>query len=98
MLILFLLKILEKLVLIIYGVIALVLCKVKLQMILLWNFFFFIYNYQKELKSIRESEFVLESADALDYKLHRVRLKRGGSYIISPKWLKNKKAVINPKK
>ena len=33
----------------------------------------------------------------MDYKLHRVRLNRGGSYIKSPKWLENKKAVINPK-
>ena len=33
----------------------------------------------------------------MDYKLHKVRLNRGGSYIKSPQWLKNKKAVINPK-
>ena len=36
----------------------------------------------------------------MDYKLHRVRLKRGGSchrYIKSPEWLENKKAIINPK-
>ena len=38
-----------------------------------------------------------ESVDLLDYKLHIVRLKRGGSYIKSPKWLENKKATINPK-
>ena len=31
------------------------------------------------------------------YKLHGVRLNRGRSYIKSPKWLGNKKAVINPK-
>ena len=58
----------------------------------------FLYNYQKELKNIKDSDFVFESVDLLDYKLHRVRLKRGGSYIKSPKWLENKKAVINPKK
>ena len=58
---------------------------------------FFLYNYQKELKNIRGSDLVCESIDLLDNKLHRVRLKRGGSYINSPKWLKNKKAVINPK-
>ena len=46
---------------------------------------------------IKESDFVVESVDLLDYKLHRVRLKRGGSYIKSPKWLENKKAIINPK-
>ena len=57
----------------------------------------FLYNYQKELKNIKGSDFVFESVDLLDYKLHRVRLKRGGSYIKSPKWLENKKAVTNPK-
>ena len=57
----------------------------------------FLHNYQQELKMIKGSDFVFESVDLLDYKLHRVRLKRGGSYIKSPKWLENKKAVINPK-
>ena len=33
----------------------------------------------------------------MDYKLHRVRLRRGGSYIKSPEWLANKKETINPK-
>ena len=46
---------------------------------------------------IKGSDFVFESVDLLDYKLHRVRLNRGGSYIKSPEWLENKKAVINPK-
>ena len=46
---------------------------------------------------IKGSDFVFESVDLLDYKLHRVRLNRGGSYIKSPKWLENKKATINPK-
>ena len=57
----------------------------------------FLYNYQKELKIFIGREFVFESVSLLNYKLHRVRLKRGGSYIKSPKWLENKKAVINPK-
>ena len=57
----------------------------------------FLHNYQIELKMIKGSNFVFESVDLLDYKLHRVRLNRGGSYIKSPKWLENKKAVINPK-
>ena len=34
----------------------------------------FLYNYQKELKNNKESHFVFESVDLLDYKLHRVRL------------------------
>ena len=33
----------------------------------------------------------------MDYKLHRVLLKRGRSYIKSPEWLENKKTIINPK-
>ena len=33
----------------------------------------------------------------MDYKLHRVHLKRGGSYIKSPKWLLHKGATINLK-
>ena len=57
----------------------------------------FLHNYQQELKMIKGSDFVFESVDLLDYKLHRVRLNRGGSYIKSPEWLENKKATINPK-
>ena len=33
----------------------------------------------------------------LYYNLNKVSLSRGVSYIDSPKWLKNKKATINPK-
>ena len=57
----------------------------------------FSHDYQEKLKTIKGSDFVFESVDLMDYKLHRVRLNRGGSYIKSPKWLENKKAVINPK-
>ena len=57
----------------------------------------FLHDYQEKLKMIKGIDFVFENVDLLDYKLHRVRLKRGGSYIKSPKWLENKKAVINPK-
>ena len=56
----------------------------------------FLHNYQQELKMIKGSDFVFESVDLMDYKLHRVRLRRGGSYIKSPEWLANKKATINP--
>ena len=57
----------------------------------------FSQHFQEELKIIKGSDFVFESVDLLDYKLHRVRLNRGGSYTKSPKWLENKKATINPK-
>ena len=59
--------------------------------------FLFLRNYQEKLKIIKGSDFVFESVELADYKLHRVRLRRGGSYIKSPEWLANKKATINLK-
>ena len=44
----------------------------------------------------RGSDFMFESVDLLDYLLHKISLKRGQSYIKSPKWLINKRATINP--
>ena len=41
-------------------------------------------------------EFVYDSVDVLYYNLNKVSLSRGGSYIDSPKSLKDKKATINP--
>ena len=56
-------------------------------------------NYKKDLEeSMRGSEFVRDSIDLLYYHLRRISLKRGGSYVGSPNWLKNKTAVIYPKK
>ena len=53
-------------------------------------------NYKKDLeKSNRGSEFVWDSIDLFYYHLRKISLKRGGSYIDSPEWLKNKKATIN---
>ena len=55
-------------------------------------------RYQKGLEEkMRGSEFVFDNVDLLHYKLHKISLNRGGSYIDSPKWLKNKKATTNPK-
>ena len=57
----------------------------------------FLQKYQEGLEeSIRESELVYDSVDALYYNLNKVSLSRGGSYIDPLKWLKNKKATINP--
>ena len=53
-------------------------------------------NYQKKIEEpMRGSEFVPDSIDLLYYHLQKIGLKRGGSYIDSPEWLKNKKATIN---
>ena len=57
----------------------------------------FLQKYQEELEeSMRGSEFVYDSVDVLYHNLNKVSLSRGGSYIDSPNWLKNKKATINP--
>ena len=36
---------------------------------------------------MKGSEFVFDGADLLAYKLNKIGLIRGGSYIDSPKWL-----------
>ena len=57
----------------------------------------FLQKYQEGLEeSMRRSEFVYDSVDVLYHNLNKVSLSRGGSYIDSPKWLKNKKVTINP--
>ena len=55
-------------------------------------------EYQTGLEiKMKKSDFVFDGVDALFYKLHKISLNKGGSYIDSPKWLKDKKATINPK-
>ena len=55
-------------------------------------------RYQEGLEeSMRGSEFIFDSVDALYYDLNKISLSRGESYIDFPEWLKNKKALINPK-
>ena len=48
---------------------------------------YFLNDCQKELKIIKGGNIVFEGVDLLDYKLRRIRLKRGKSYVKSPKWL-----------
>ena len=55
-------------------------------------------KYQDGIKEkMRGNEFVFDSIDLLHYNLHEISLNGGGSYIDSPKLLKNKKATINPR-
>ena len=42
----------------------------------------FLRNYQEGLKIIKGSSFVFENVELMDYKPHRVRLSRGGSYMV----------------
>ena len=59
---------------------------------------FLLQRYQEKLKeSIRGIDFIFDIVDTMYYDLHQISLNRGGTYIDSPKWLKNKKATINPK-
>ena len=97
MLILFLLKIPEKLTLYVWSDNINIVQSSDTDDIIREIFRSFLCNYQEELKIIKGSNFVFESADIMDYKLHRVHLRRGGSYIKSPEWLANKKGTINPK-
>ena len=46
---------------------------------------------------MKGSEFSFDSIDLLCYKLRKISLHRGWSYIGYPKWLKHKKATINTK-
>ena len=53
---------------------------------------------QKVLEeSMKGSKFVFDSVDLLHHKCHKISINQGGSYTYSPKWLKNRKATINPK-
>ena len=52
----------------------------------------FLQRYLKNLEELmRGSEFVLDSVDSLYYKIHKISLNRGESYIDFPKWLKIKR-------
>ena len=53
-------------------------------------------RYQNNLESMRGDEFAFDYVQVLYYKCHKINLNRGGSYIDSPNWIKDKKATINP--
>ena len=55
-------------------------------------------RYQIGLETlVRGRDFVFDSVELLYHKCHKINFKCGGSYIDSPNWIKNKKAIINPK-
>ena len=61
-------------------------------------FKFLLQRYLKSLEESMKGSEMLGKEIILYYKLHKVSLNCIGSYIDSPKWLKNKKVTINPKK
>ena len=46
---------------------------------------------------MRGSVFVFDAVNCIYYGFNRVTISKGGSYIESPKWLKDKKCTINKK-
>ena len=48
-------------------------------------------NYSNDLTRMDGSEYYFERVVLLRYKLHKISLRRGGSYIDSPKWIKIKR-------
>ena len=54
--------------------------------------------YEENLQNkMRVSEFEFDGVNFLFYDFNKTSINRGGSYIDSPKWLKDKKSTINPK-
>ena len=55
-------------------------------------------KYEENLQNkMRGSDFEFDGVNFLYYDFNKISLNRGGSYIDSPKWLKDKKSTINPK-
>ena len=55
-------------------------------------------NYQDNLQEkMRGSDFVFNGINYLYYDFNRISISKGGSYIESPKWLKDKKSTVNKK-
>ena len=61
-------------------------------------FKFILRRYQEKLQEkMRGSDFAFDGVNFLYYNFNKISISRGGSYIDSPKWLKDKKSTINPK-
>ena len=55
-------------------------------------------RYQDNLQEkMRGSDFVFNGVNYLYYDFNRISISKGGSYIESPKWLKDKKSTVNQK-
>ena len=53
-------------------------------------------RYQNNLQTMIGSEFVFDYVQLLYYKCRKMNLNGGGSYIVSPDWIKTKKTTIHP--
>ena len=55
-------------------------------------------RYQENLQeTMKGSDFAFDGVNYLYYDLNKISISKGGSYIDSPKWLKDKKSTINQK-
>ena len=55
-------------------------------------------RYQENLQEkMKGSDFAFDGVNYLYYDLNKISISKGGSYIDSPKWLKDKKSTTNPK-
>ena len=58
----------------------------------------FLRKYEEKLQEkMKGSDFDFDGVNFLYYDFNKISINRGGSYIDSPKMLKNKKSTINPK-
>ena len=59
----------------------------------------FLQRFEENLQNkMRGSEFEFDGINFFHYSFNKTSIYRGGTYIDSPKWLKDKKSTINPKK
>ena len=58
----------------------------------------FLQKYEENLQEkMKGSDFEFDGVNFLYYNFNKISINRGGSYIGSPKWIKNKRSTINPK-
>ena len=58
----------------------------------------FLQKYEENLQEkMKGSDFEFDGVNFLYYDFNKTSINRGGSYIDSPKWLKDKKSTKNPK-
>ena len=55
------------------------------------------FQQAQETSNDKGSEFIPESVELLYYYFQKINIRRAESYIMSPNWLVNKGATINPK-
>ena len=58
----------------------------------------FLQRHQENLQEkMKGSDFAFDGVNYLYYNFNKISISRGGSYIDSPKWLKDKKSTVNQK-